>query len=243
MRMQEETAGLERAALTTAIDMRVLSEPSSTSNASSSSLGHGHRREGGGRSSKPRMKGARGRGAGEQVFRSVSALPEYFARALDYRQMDLDATFYQMVTLCVQPSKVYKSAYYRKQTKNRWARDDPAFAAIQFLFLLVGVDADGLPWEVQSCSRVCALMTMATQVATIAWAVAFHGASFASIASLLFHAVIVEWLAFGLVISTLCWYGELMNAVVERRADLVSRLIGAGGSPTTTFAFAAGTSS
>uniref|UniRef100_H3HDR0 Protein kinase domain-containing protein n=1 Tax=Phytophthora ramorum TaxID=164328 RepID=H3HDR0_PHYRM len=117
--------------------------------------------------------------SGADVFRSCSAFPEYFARVLDYRQMDVDATFYQMVTLCVQPAKVYKSAYYRKQTKNRWARDDPAFAVIQFAFLLV---------------------------ATVAWAVAFRVDSAAKLASLLFHAVVVEWLGFGLVISTLCWW-------------------------------------
>ncbi|RLN44981.1 hypothetical protein BBJ29_009858 [Phytophthora kernoviae] len=126
------------------------------------------------RSKKKKMKKT-----GGDVFRSCSAFPEYFARVLDYRQMDLDATFYQMVTLCVQPSKVYKSAYYRKQTKNRWARDDPAFAVIQFAFLLV---------------------------ATVAWAIAFHVDSVAKYLSLLFHAVIVEWMGFGLVISTLCWW-------------------------------------
>ncbi|EGZ07056.1 hypothetical protein PHYSODRAFT_565867 [Phytophthora sojae] len=117
--------------------------------------------------------------SGADVFRSCSAFPEYFARVVDYRQMDLDATFYQMVTLCVQPAKVYKSAYYRKQTKNRWARDDPAFAVIQFAFLLV---------------------------ATVAWAIAFRVDSAAKYASLLFHAVVVEWIGFGLVISTLCWW-------------------------------------
>lgn len=88
---------------------------------------------------KSRLKAIKASAAGAQVFRTCSAFPEYFARVVDYRQMDLDATFYQMVTLCVQPSKVYKSAYYRKQTKNRWARDDPAFAVIQLFFLLVRV--------------------------------------------------------------------------------------------------------
>ncbi|GLE06363.1 hypothetical protein PINS_up015610 [Pythium insidiosum] len=129
------------------------------------------------RSSKSRRGGKLSPGA--QVFRTCSAFPEYFSRVIDYRQMDLDATFYQMVTLCVQPSKVYKSAYYRKQTKNRWARDDPAFAVIQLLFLLV---------------------------ATVAWAVAFRVHSVSSYLSLLFHAVVVEWLGFGLVIATLCWW-------------------------------------
>jgi hypothetical protein len=68
----------------------------------------------GGRGKKNRRFGG-GNGPGAQVFRTCSAFPEYFARVLDYRQMDLDATFYQMVTLCVQPAKVYKSAYYRKR--------------------------------------------------------------------------------------------------------------------------------
>lgn len=99
--------------------------------------GSGSRDRGG--KSKSRLKAIKASAAGAQVFRTCSAFPEYFARVVDYRQMDLDATFYQMVTLCVQPSKVYKSAYYRKQTKNRWARDDPAFAVIQLFFLLVRV--------------------------------------------------------------------------------------------------------
>ncbi|KUG01303.1 unc-50 protein [Phytophthora nicotianae] len=129
--------------------------------------------------------------AGTDVFRSCSAFPEYFARVLDYRQMDLDATFYQMVTLCVQPAKVYKSAYYRKQTKNRWARDDPAFAVIQFAFLLV---------------------------ATVAWAIAFRVDSAAKYASLLFHAVVIEWLGCGLVISTLCWW--IANHHLRQRNNL-----------------------
>lgn len=62
-------------------------------------------------------KARRGKGklASAQVFRTCTTFPEYFSRIVDYRQMDLDATFYQMVTLCVQPSKVYKSAYYRKR--------------------------------------------------------------------------------------------------------------------------------
>lgn len=116
---QEESFGLDRTTST------------STTTTSSSSTYNNSK-------SKIRMKNLKA-SAGAQVFRTCSAFPEYFARVIDYRQMDLDATFYQMVTLCVQPSKVYKSAYYRKQTKNRWARDDPAFAVIQLLFLLVSV--------------------------------------------------------------------------------------------------------
>ncbi|KAF0729061.1 hypothetical protein AaE_009407 [Aphanomyces astaci] len=118
-----------------------------------------------------------GSAASLPVFRHCSALPEYFWRVLDYRQMDLEATYYQMVTLCISPTKVYKSAYYRKQTKNRWARDDPAFAVIQVLFLVV---------------------------ASLAWTVAFEKTS--SLAFLLLCDVLVEWLILGLVTSTLTWW-------------------------------------
>lgn len=161
---QDEAVGLTAAA---SVEMGVASSPGA-------GLGSGP----GGRAARSKARG-KGRSAGGAVFRTCSAFPEYLSRVVDWRQMDLDASFYQMVTLCAQPSKVYKSAYYRKQTKNRWARDDPGFAAIQFLFLLV---------------------------ATVAWAVAFRAASFSSFVSLLFHAFVVEWLAFGLAISTLCWW-------------------------------------
>ncbi|OQR85909.1 transmembrane protein [Thraustotheca clavata] len=107
------------------------------------------------------------------LFRNCSsAVPEYFSRVLDYRQMDLEATYYQMVTLCIAPSKVYKSAYYRKQTKNRWARDDPAFAVIQVIFLFV---------------------------ACLAWTVAFEKTS--SLAFLLLCDVVIEWFVLGMITS------------------------------------------
>jgi hypothetical protein len=40
----------------------------------------------------------------------------------------------------------------------------------------------------------------------VAWAVAFKVDKFSSYLSLLFHAVVVEWLGFGLVIATLGWW-------------------------------------
>lgn len=43
------------------------------------------------------------------------------------------------------------------------------------------------------------------QVATVAWAVAFRVNHFSSYLSLIFHAVVVEWLGFGLLIATACW--------------------------------------
>lgn len=60
----------------------------------------------------------------------------YLSRMLDIQQMDIQSALDQMKTLCsAQPGRVYKTSYYRKQTKNHWARDDPAFAALQICFL------------------------------------------------------------------------------------------------------------
>ena len=63
---------------------------------------------------------------------------QYLTRLTDVRQMDVQSALDQMKTLLSsRPQVVYKTAYYRKQTKNHWARDDPAFVALQGLFLLI----------------------------------------------------------------------------------------------------------
>jgi len=66
---------------------------------------------------------------------------QYFSRLLDFSQMDLQSALDQMKSLLSftpsQTQKVYKLAYYRKQTKNHWARDDPAFVALQIVLLLL----------------------------------------------------------------------------------------------------------
>ena len=63
---------------------------------------------------------------------------QYLSRLLDVKQMDLQSALDQMKTLLTKrPNAVYKTSYYRKQTKNHWARDDPAFCALQALFLVI----------------------------------------------------------------------------------------------------------
>ena len=44
-------------------------------------------------------------------------------RFFQYPQMDIDYTLWQMLYLCVAPSRVYRTTKYHKQTKNQWARD------------------------------------------------------------------------------------------------------------------------
>jgi hypothetical protein len=100
----------------------------------------------------------------------------YLARLTDVRQMDIQSALDQMKTLLsTRPHVVYKTAYYRKQTKNHWARDDPAFCVLQAVFLLV---------------------------ATVAYSIAFRAPVSTALAFLL-HSVVWNWLVCGVIVATL----------------------------------------
>lgn len=59
-----------------------------------------------------------------------ASVMEYCKRMMQYGQMDIEVTFSQLKDLCIDPRKVYQLTAYRFQTKNRWARDDPAFIVV-----------------------------------------------------------------------------------------------------------------
>ena len=99
----------------------------------------------------------------------------YLARLTDIRQMDIQSALDQMKTLLsTRPHVVYKTAYYRKQTKNHWARDDPAFCVLQAIFLLI---------------------------ATVAYSVAFR-APFSTALAFLLHSIVWNWLVCGVIVAT-----------------------------------------
>ena len=62
--------------------------------------------------------------------------------------MDMEYVSAQMIYLCIQPRKVYQLTAYRKQTKNQWARDDPAFVVTLVLFQLATSIAYGVALQV-----------------------------------------------------------------------------------------------
>ena len=65
-------------------------------------------------------------------------------RVFNVGQMDFQFAYSQMADLLRSPAEVYKSTAIRKQIKNQWSRDDPAF-----LVLLVGLmAAASLAWLV-----------------------------------------------------------------------------------------------
>lgn len=120
---------------------------------------------------------ARPRAGGSGGYRSYYFLPQYFRRIVKWRQMDLEYTLWQMLYLCISPKTVYKTTSYHKQTKNQWARDDPAFVVI------------------------CSLLV---SVAATAFCIAF-GSSFSHSILTIISAVLVDFLGLGAVLATAGW--------------------------------------
>lgn len=61
---------------------------------------------------------------------------KYMSRLFRVDHMDFEFAAWQMVYLFVAPKKVYRNFQYRKQTKNQFARDDPAFVVLLGLWFL-----------------------------------------------------------------------------------------------------------
>ena len=107
---------------------------------------------------------------------SSSSHAQYLSRLIDFKQMDIQSALDQMKTLLsTRPHVVYKTSYYRKQTKNHWARDDPAFAALEVLFLTL---------------------------ASIAYTIGFKAPLGEGIAFFL-YSVFFNWLGLGFIVATI----------------------------------------
>nr|BCL66126.1 uncharacterized conserved protein [Volvox africanus] len=101
----------------------------------------------------------------------------YLRRLLKPRQWDIEYTFWLMLQLCLSPKTAYRHTSYHKQTKNQWARDDPAFVI------------------------VCCLLVAA---ASSAYCVTF-GDSFLESTIIVLSAVLVDFLMLGIAVATVCW--------------------------------------
>lgn len=60
---------------------------------------------------------------------------QYLRRIFRKNQMDFEFAIWQAVYLLVNPQKVYRNFHYRKETKDQYARDDPAFLVLLAIFL------------------------------------------------------------------------------------------------------------
>lgn len=109
-------------------------------------------------------------------FSTPRRSPQYLSRLTDVSQMDIQSALDQMRSLLSgRPQVVYKTAYYRKQTKNHWARDDPAFGALQAAFLTIS---------------------------SVAYSIAFRTTLMSGLAFLL-YSLLWNWLVPGVILATL----------------------------------------
>lgn len=60
---------------------------------------------------------------------------KYLRRLLHFKAMDFEFAVWQMLYLFTSPQRVYRNFHYRKQTKDQWARDDPAFLVLLSIWL------------------------------------------------------------------------------------------------------------
>ncbi|KAL1934676.1 hypothetical protein VTP01DRAFT_6858 [Rhizomucor pusillus] len=110
--------------------------------------------------------------------RPSRSIPVILRRLFRFPQMDFEFAMWQMGYLMIAPRRVYRNIYYHKQTKNQWARDDPAF-----LVLLA--------------SLLC--------VSAIAWGLAY-GLGFVGILRAMLFMVLVDFLLVGSVVATFSWF-------------------------------------
>ncbi|KAG0035765.1 Protein unc-50 [Podila clonocystis] len=106
-----------------------------------------------------------------------SFVPLFLRRLFRFPHMDFQFALWQMVYLCISPRIVYRNIHYHKQTKNQWARDDPAFMVI-----LSGV---------LCCSAV-------------AWGLVY-GHGMMGILRMILYMVFVDFVVIGVVVATICW--------------------------------------
>ena len=120
--------------------------------------------------------------AGPPACRDAAAdnsVKEYSRRAINYDHIDLQYTFWQMFYLCVAPSRVYKTTKLHKQTKNQWARDDPAFVVV---------------------------LACMVAMASLAYAIAFQVSSVWQYVRIVISAILFDFLFVGVVVASASWW-------------------------------------
>ncbi|XP_054717903.1 protein unc-50 homolog A-like [Uloborus diversus] len=103
---------------------------------------------------------------------------KFLRRLVYFKHMDFEFALWQMLSLFVSPQKVYRNFQYRKQTKNQFARDDPAFLVLLGFCLVVS---------------------------SIGFAVVLR-LSFLSFLKFLLWIIFIDCIAVGILICTFFWF-------------------------------------
>lgn len=128
---------------------------------------------------------------------------KYLRRLLHFRQMDFEFAVWQMLYLFTSPQKVYRNFHYRKQTKDQWARDDPAFLVL----LSVWLCGEHFWWNMGrvwkwSLHRLDNHVFSA--VSTVGFGLVLE-MGFVEMLKLWLWVVFIDCIGVGLLISTLMW--------------------------------------
>ena len=120
----------------------------------------------------------------------------YTRRIFSLRQMSFDYAFYQMLSVCINPSKMYNLTNLSKEAKQHWHRDDPAFV----MLIIAGL-------------AICALGY------TTAFADSFWG-----LIRLLVHFILIHFIGTGLIVSYINYqlavkYLRYQNAYGEEKSQ------------------------
>ncbi|EOR01718.1 Protein unc-50-like protein [Wallemia ichthyophaga EXF-994] len=97
-------------------------------------------------------------------------------RSLSYK-FNFDLALLQLFYLTISPRRFYRQLYYHKQTKNRWARDDPTIAVI---------------------------IAATLAVSGLGWSLSLH-LGWRGLLKLLFRMLLVDYVLIGGLISTCFW--------------------------------------
>ena len=90
----------------------------------------------------PSSKNRASRSWKAQSMTAIKKLKKYSERLFRPDHMDFEFAFWQMIYLFVNPKKVFIQSQYRKQIKDQFARDDPAFLVLLSVWFVIS--ASGL---------------------------------------------------------------------------------------------------
>ncbi|KAI8139685.1 UNC-50 [Fennellomyces sp. T-0311] len=127
--------------------------------------------------------------------RSSRSIPLIIRRLFRFPQMDFEFALWQMGYLMIAPRRVYRNIYYHKQTKNQWARDDPAFLVL-LASLLCG------KWHF---SFLVVDLTETAPVSAVAWGLVYGLGTMGILRAMLFM-VLVDFILVGSLVATFSWF-------------------------------------